>query len=246
MIDWRHGASRCVEAEPQTEGQLKSRKRARRPTAGPAPAIQECICKMQTPGCWWRRRGETAPRGGTLVTFSSTVSVRLRVSERTVFRVAVGPRRRWADTGCLVAFCISRVVRVQMRISIWNPAPRRHRADKASLGRLARDYRITPRPSITIITPGARSWQMSLTLCLCISASVCVLHSNPPTFNVSLLQQDRRKRKGCLTLLTTTSKRTKILFPPVLTSAPTATLPISLSSPCARCGALRPPKQPNP
>jgi len=139
MIDWRHGASRCVEAEPQTEGcKLKSRKRARRPTAGPAPAIQECICRMQTPGCWWRRRGETAPRGGTLVTFSSTVSVRLRVSERTGFRVAVGPRRRWADTGCLVAFCISRVVRVQMRISIWNPAPRRHRADKASLGRLDR------------------------------------------------------------------------------------------------------------
>lgn len=67
-----------------------------------------------------------------------TVSVRLRVSERTGFRVAVGPRRRWADTGCLVAFCISRVVRVQMRISIWNPAPRRHRADKASLGRLDR------------------------------------------------------------------------------------------------------------
>ena len=144
-------------------------------------------------------------------------------------------------------FCISRVVRVQMRISIWNPAPRRHRADKASLGRLDRIIEsplALQSPSLRP-EPGAGKC-LSLTLCLCISASVCVLHSNPPTFNVSLLQQDRRKRKGCLTLLTTPSKRMKILFPQVLTSAPTATLPISLSSPCARCGALRPPKHPNP
>jgi hypothetical protein len=198
MIDWRDGASRCVEAEPQPTGcELKSRKRARRPTAGPAPAIQECICRMQTPGCWWRRRGETAPRGGTLVIFSSTVSVR-PASERTGFRVAVGPRRRWADTGCLVAFLdLSSRTGTDANQHL-DPAPRRHRADKASLGRLARDYRITPRPSFIIITPGGRSWQMSLSLSvrLCISASClrAALESSHLQCFSSSARQDAKER----------------------------------------------------
>jgi hypothetical protein len=205
--------SRCVEAEPQsTQCELKFPQACTQTDCMPSASKPGMHMQMRTPGCWWRRRGGgAAPRRGTLGSYFLEFLYQFVLRVRDWASGWQSGHAGGADRGNVsLLFATVRVVtvvRMGNRISTWNPAPRSHRADKASLGRLERVYRITPRPDHHNYARSPELANLSLNVSL-LSASLhlCILFAtstnlrrcctaNPPTtttVNVSLLSAKRK------------------------------------------------------